>query len=126
MATRNGEHRKRAIQPAHAAGDRSDVVHDLVQVVSRRFWFGIRPQSLRYDLAVQPMPGCEGEQLHQCLRFAQTPVIVHRLTGDRYGETTQQRHVNACRRGRIWHHRRIFPRSDEKREGFSLRANGGC
>jgi hypothetical protein len=88
-----------------------DIVHDLVQVVSCRFRLGIRPQPLHDDRAVQPMSGCQGEQFHQRLRFAQTPAIFHGLAGNRDSETTQQRDVNLRCRGDLVH-RRIFPRSD--------------
>jgi hypothetical protein len=65
----------------------------------------------RYGVAVQPMPGCESEQLHQCPGLAQPPAVGHRLSVDRDGEPTQQRDVNLhCREGHV--HRRIFPRSD--------------
>jgi hypothetical protein len=108
-----------------AAGDRSDGVRDLRQIVGCRFRLDIWLQDVHHDVAMQPMPR-RVRGASPTFGFAQTAVIVHRLTGDRYGETTQQRHVNACRRGRIWHHRRIFPRSDEQREGLLCFPNGGC
>ncbi len=99
--------------PHHA----SDGVDDLVQVVGRHVWLGVRPQPIYYDLAVQPMSGREGQQLHQYLGLAQPPPVWHRLSVDRDGETTQQRDVNLGCYGGL-SHRRIFPRSDQNEKRF--------
>jgi hypothetical protein len=77
-----------------AAQRAPDAVHELVQVVGRQLRLGIWPQPVHHQVAMQPMAGCKGEQLHQCLGLAQPPPIWHPLSVDHDREITQQRDLN--------------------------------
>jgi len=70
-----------------AAGD----VEALSQVVGGGSWSEIRPERLHCLLAVETVPWCEGDQLHQGGRFLQAPgVLVDGPRANRYPEAAEQ------------------------------------
>ena len=47
----------------------------LMQIVGCGLRVSAPPQAVNEDFTMQPMPGREGEQFHQCLGFAEPPAI---------------------------------------------------
>jgi len=95
----------------------SDAMQDLMKIVGRGLWVGVWPQVFDDDVAVQPMPRRESEQLDQGFGFAEPPMIFDEVPSNSDGETAQQTDMNVCYR-RGLSHRRIFPRPAEECEGF--------